>query len=271
MDAGRVPRAQYAAVLIDEGHDFELEWFRLLVQMIDPATKALLLLYDNAQDIYGERRSPAFSWASVGIEAKGRTTILRVNYRNTIEALGFAYRFVSAHLGESSANAEIPLVRPEFGGRSGAMPEIRGWANAKQELDHIATWLRDRASASTAFSQMAVLCRFRNQIEPVRRGLAERGVPVDSAETLAYGAKGIDPAVETVKVLTMHSSKGLEFSCVAVPDLGCMPHSKAPQAEEARLLYVAFTRATDNLLVTYHSESQFTRQCVGLQETALAA
>jgi superfamily I DNA/RNA helicase len=118
---------------------------------------------------------------------------------------------------------------------------------------------------------MAVLCRFRNQIEPVRRGLAERGVPVDSAETFAYGAKGIDPAVETVKVLTMHSSKGLEFSCVAVPDLGCMPHSKAPQAEEARLLYVAFTRATENLLVTYHSESQFTRQCVGLQETALAA
>lgn len=271
VEAGRVPRAQYAAVLIDEGHDFEPRWFRLLVQMIDPATNALLLLYDDAQSIYRQRRPRAFSWSSVGIEAKGRTTILKVNYRNTIEALGFAYRFVSAYLDDADANAEIPLVRPEFGGRSGAVPQVRRLANAVQELDDIAAWLRARAGANAAYRQMAVLCRFNKQIEPMRRGLLERGVPVDSAQEFASATKAIDPAAATVKVLTMHASKGLEFDSVAVPDLGCMPCSKAPQDEEARLLYVALTRATEHLLVTYHNESAFTRQCVRLQETARAA
>ncbi|HYP68743.1 MAG TPA: NERD domain-containing protein [Thiobacillaceae bacterium] len=71
VDAGRVPRAQYAALLIDEGHDFLPEWFKLVVQMIDPQTSSLLLLYDDAQSIYGDRRK--FSWKSVGIEAAGRS------------------------------------------------------------------------------------------------------------------------------------------------------------------------------------------------------
>jgi hypothetical protein len=271
VEAGRVPRAQYAGVLIDEGHDFEPRWFRLLVQMIDPATNTLLLLYDDAQSIYGQRRRPAFSWSSVGIEAKGRTTILKVNYRNTMEDLGFAYRFVSTYLDKADANAEIPIVRPEFGGRNGAVPQVRKLANATQELDHIAARLQARAGANTPYRQMAVLCRFSKQIERIRQGLLERGVAVDSAEDFASATKAIDPAAATVKVLTIHASKGLEFDSVAVPDLGCMPCAKAPRDEEARLLYVACTRATEHLLVTYHRESVFTRQCVRLQETARAA
>ena len=57
----------------------------------------------------------------------------------------------------------------------------------------------------------------------------------------------------------MHSSKGLEFNNVAIPDLGFMPYATVPADEEARLLYVALTRSTERLLVTYHSESQFTK------------
>jgi len=52
VDRGQIPRAQYSAVLIDEGHDFAPEWFKLVVQMVDPATNALLVLYDDAQSIY---------------------------------------------------------------------------------------------------------------------------------------------------------------------------------------------------------------------------
>src|SRR5690606_21756658 len=46
---GQVPRAQYGAVLIDEGHDFEPDWLKVVVEMVDPETNALLLLYDDAQ------------------------------------------------------------------------------------------------------------------------------------------------------------------------------------------------------------------------------
>jgi len=51
VDRGWIPRAQYGALLIDEGHDFEAEWLKLITQMVDPETDLLLLLYDDAQSI----------------------------------------------------------------------------------------------------------------------------------------------------------------------------------------------------------------------------
>ena len=88
---GRIPRAQYAALMIDEAHDFEDAWLRLAPQLVDPATNSLLVLYDDAQSIYRQPRR-RFSFASVGIEARGRTSVLKVNYRNTAEILEAAAR-----------------------------------------------------------------------------------------------------------------------------------------------------------------------------------
>ena len=49
VERGQIPRAQYGAVLIDEAHDFEAAWLRLVAQMVDPETRSLLVLYDDAQ------------------------------------------------------------------------------------------------------------------------------------------------------------------------------------------------------------------------------
>src|SRR5690606_848189 len=87
VDRRQIPSGQYQAVLIDEGHDFAPEWLRLVVQMVDPATNSLLVLYDDAQSIYERSRSKQFSFKSVGIQAQGRTTILKINYRNTRQIL----------------------------------------------------------------------------------------------------------------------------------------------------------------------------------------
>jgi anthranilate/para-aminobenzoate synthase component II len=260
-EKGRVPRAQYAAILIDEGHDFKPEWFKLLVQMIDPQTNSLLLMYDDAQNIYGGNKRRAFTWSSVGVNAAGRSTILKVNYRNTVEALDFAYQFASTYLDQADKNEEIPLIHPEFGGRKGAKPEIRRLSNSKQELEYVASWLKNRAEAGVPLGEMAVLCRFNAQVARMRQWLASKGMAVESAQSNGQ----FNPAQDSVKVLTMHSSKGLEFSSVAIPDLGCMPYAKTTPEEEARLLYVALTRSTENMLVTYHNESIFTQQCEKLK------
>lgn len=253
-ESGRVPQAQYAAILVDEGHDFLPEWFKLLVQMIDPETNSLLLLYDDAQSIYGERKRRSVSWASLGIKAAGRSTILKVNYRNTIEALDFSYQFLSAYLDESASSDEIPLIHPDAGGRNGKRPIVKRFQSMAQEVDHLAEWLQQRAASGVAYEQMAVLCRFNNQVDRLRQALAAKGLPVNH-EVLEPGK---------IRLLTMHSSKGLEFNTIAIPDLGCMPCAKAPAEEEAKLLYVALTRSTDSLLVTYHRESAFTKQCESL-------
>ncbi len=189
-ESNRVPRAQYSAVLIDEGHDFEPEWFKLLVQMIDPETNSLLLLYDDAQNIYGKRKRRAASWSSLGIEAKGRTTILKVNYRNTVEALGFSYQFLSAYMDESSGTEEIPVVHPEFGGRTGQMPEVRRLADSAQEAEHLALWLKDRFAAGIPYREMAVLGRFNPQLDRLHRTLTQKGVllAVKHQRQLVYSA-----------------------------------------------------------------------------------
>lgn len=257
-EKGRVPLAQYSAVLIDEGHDFQPEWYKLLVQMIDPETNSLLLMYDDAQSIYGGAKKRKFTWTSVGVSAAGRTTILKVNYRNTVEVLDFAYRFASAYLDQTSGSEDMPLIHPEFGGRNGTKPEILRFANEEQELEHIMRWLKQRIDAGIPLHEIAVLCRYKTQRKKIREYLAHNDIAVDA------NAKDYDPARNTVKVLTMHSSKGLEFSNVVIPNLEGMPCTKSTPEEDARLLYVAFTRATENLLVTYHSESNFTKQCEAL-------
>jgi superfamily I DNA/RNA helicase len=59
-----------------------------------------------------------------------------------------------------------------------------------------------------------------------------------------------DPGADTIKVLTMHASKGLEFPVVALPGVGRTPETGSNDADEARLFYVAATRATHTLYIT---------------------
>ena len=67
-------------------------------------------------------------------------------------------------------------------------------------------------------------------------------------------------AADSVKLVTMHSSKGLEFPFVAIPRLGALPSSDDNEADEIRLLYVTMTRTTERLLLLHHTESAFTRR-----------
>lgn len=66
VEREQIPSGQYQAVLIDEGHDFQPAWLKLVTQMVDPETNSLLVLYDSAQDIYSKSKARGFSFKSVG-------------------------------------------------------------------------------------------------------------------------------------------------------------------------------------------------------------
>ncbi len=123
VDRKQIPSGQYQAVLIDEGHDFAPEWLKLVTQMVDPTTNSLLVLYDDAQSIYERSRSKQFSFKSVGIQAQGRTTILKINYRNTRQILQTA-NLIAAELltAEDKDEDGIPLLKPVSCGRDGEAP-----------------------------------------------------------------------------------------------------------------------------------------------------
>ena len=260
VDRGQIPRAQYGAVLIDEGHDFEPDWFKLVVQMIDPQTNSLLVLYDDAQSIY--RKGPAmnFSFASVGIQAQGRTTILRLNYRNTLEVLSVAQRFAEELLAERDAEDDhIPNIAPESAGRRGPWPELIRCNSEWAEWDCVVARVCNEMDHGRAPGDIAILYRTTAQAKAIEQVLKKKGIAVASTAS-SRGKAGLYENPDNVKLVSMHSSKGLEFGCVIIPSLGEMPRPKEEEQTEARLLYVAMTRAMDKLIMTYREHSVFSRK-----------
>lgn len=256
VEKGQVPRFQYGAVLIDEGHDFEPDWYKLIVQMIDPNTNSLLVLYDDAQNINGRADRRKFTWKSLGVQAQGRTTILKLNYRNTLEILavarGFASELLDAQAGDDDG---VPLIAPESAGRRGAVPELIRANGANDEITTLISQIRDEQAHGRNLDDIAVLFRHNRQGEQWRGALDRAGVSCRLADD--KGKASLFLVKDAVRVISMKSSKGLEFPLVIIPGLGQMPASGEDETHEARLLYVAMTRATERLVLIHHEDSIF--------------
>jgi hypothetical protein len=254
VDRGQIPSGQYQAVLIDEGHDFEAAWLKLAAQMVDPATNSLLLLYDDAQSIYQRRRAQQFSFKSLGIQAQGRTTILKINYRNTRQILQTA-SLVAADLlrSEDSADDGVPLVQPVSCGRDGHAPVVIRLPSFRDEAVKIAELLSTAHQEGYAWGDMAIICRHYTEMERCAAVLRYRQLPHE----VRKGSGTFNPLADTIKILTMHVSKGLEFPVVALSGAGHMPEEGHNEAEEARLFYVAATRATQRLIIPLSGSGKF--------------
>lgn len=102
---------------------------------------------------------------------------------------------------------------------------------------------------------MAVIYRFRFIGEEVASQLRAAGVPFS---WLKKGdVKQTEGAGDSVKLVTFHSSKGLEFPVAAIPGLGFLPGYRSDENDEVQLAYLAMTRAMDRLIMTYHRRSVF--------------
>lgn len=261
VEQGSIPKAQYGAVIIDEGHDFAPEWLSLVVSMVDPRSNSLLLLYDDAQTIYRKGGQLSFSLSSVGIQARGRTTVLKLNYRNTDEILGFAYRFASRYLSpDDKGEDHAPVVEPQSAERHGPPPVVKRLDSYEQEVRYIARLFRRlHDERHIPWSEMCVTYRCHWMGEKLQRFFLAEGIPCHWLGN-AQAKRQFKLSHNTVKLMTMHSSKGLEFPVVAVSGVGYMPAEGADPVTEAKLLYVAMTRSTEKLLLTGHRETRFLRQ-----------
>ena len=254
VERRQVPSGQYLAVLIDEGHDFQPEWLKLVTQMVDPTTNCLLLLYDDAQSIYERARTRQFSFKSVGIQAQGRTTVLRINYRNTRQVLNTA-NLIAADLlrPEDGGDDGIPMLQPISCGREGHEPVVIRLPTLRDEARKVAELLGAAHEQGFAWGDMAVICRRHAVMDACAAVLRQRRLP----HHVRRGSGSFNPTTDTIKVLTMHASKGLEFSVVALPGVGHMPEAGKDEADEARLFYVAATRATQTLYITLSGDGAF--------------
>ncbi|TCS68989.1 UvrD-like helicase family protein [Sulfuritortus calidifontis] len=246
VQRGLIPGGQYDAVLIDEAHDFEPQWLALAAKMVNPDTKSLLIVYDDAQAIYKGRARPV--WRQLGIEASGRTTVLKVNYRNTSQILRFACKLAADVLGAPGlcADNEEAILLPEDAGRQGLEPEVRQCVNFETEAHAIAEWLLNRHAAGYQWGQMAVLYPEHEIGRRFEKILDKHGIPPDVAKR---NRNRVQANLDAVRLLSMHTAKGLEFPCVAIGGLGAM--ASEDLEDDIRLTYVAITRATHEVFLTY--------------------
>ncbi len=250
VDRGQIPADQYDAVLIDEAHDFEPQWLALATRMVSPDTKSLLIVYDDAQAIYKGRTRPV--WKQLGIEASGRTTVLKVNYRNTVQILRFARKFAADVLGAPGvcADDENAILLPEDGGREGVDPMVRQCVSFDEEGHAITEWLLARKNAGYLWGQMAVLYPEHHIGQRFEKLLVKHAIPADVAKN---NRNRVDASRDAVRLLSMHTAKGLEFPCVAIGGLGALASENIE--DDVRLTYVAITRATHEALLTYSHQT----------------
>lgn len=198
----------------------------------------------SRQQLHKRQRSKQFSFKSVGMQAQGRTTVLKINYRNTRQILQTASRIADGLLtAENSEQGEdgIPLLLPVSCCREGPEPMVINLPTLHEEAAKVAELLSAAHQEGHAWGDMAVLCLHYDGMEECARALTRRRLP----HQLRKGSGDFRPLEDSIKVMTIHVSKGLEFPIVFILSDARTPANQS--VESARLYYVAATRATEKL------------------------
>ncbi|WP_243458303.1 3'-5' exonuclease [Nostoc sp. UIC 10630] len=267
VDAKLIPAGTYGAVMLDEGHDFKPEWLKLIAQMVNPETNSLLILYDDAQNLYGEKRDKKFSFKSVGIQAQGRTTIFKLNYRNTEQVLKVAYEFAKKVMQPTTGDDDqVVLVEPASAGRQGPKPDLIRLPSFQHEVDYLADRVQQLHERNIPWNEIAIIYRSKFMGDRIYNHFQQAQIPIEWVNANS-DSRNYHPDEQSIKLITMYSSKGLEFPVACIPGIGYMPdqYGHGTPEEEARLLYVAMTRAIEQLIMTCDRSSEFTNRL----ETAL--
>lgn len=239
---------EYDALVIDEAQDLSPVALRFLLALV-PDFSGLYVTADSSQSLYQR----GFSWKQVhaDLNFKGRTILLKRNYRNTAEIIAACDRIVA----ETDA-VDGDCRHPEPSLLRGAVPQVMKTDDCDRELDAIRQFFIASARRyRIPLHGGAVLCPQNAIARRYAKALTQRGL-----QAQAISGRDIDLNAPRIKVMTLHSAKGLEFPFVAIVGLeqdllpwieeDCPPEEREQQLnEQRRLFYVGCSRAMRALLV----------------------
>jgi len=238
--------------VVDEAQDVGVAQLRFLAALGGDRPNGLFFAGDLGQRIFQQ----PFSWQALGIEVRGRSRTLRVNYRTSHQIRSQADRLLGPEVTDVDGNTEDR--RHTVSVFNGPPPAIRVLDTTAAETEAVGAWLAERRGDGVVPHEIGVFVRSAAELDRARAAVERGGLPF----------KVLDEEVETtrgfVSISTMHLAKGLEFRAVAVmacddeviPLQGRIESvTDAADLEEVynterHLLYVACTRARDHLLVT---------------------
>ncbi len=239
-------------IVVDEAQDLSMSQLRLLAALGGGTPNSLFFAGDIGQRIF----QPPFSWKSIGIDVRGRSRTLTVNYRTSHQIRSQADRLLARELSDTDGNIE-PRDKTVSLFDGPAPTFLIAKAHAEEEAA-VSDWIKARISAGLRPTEIGVFVRSSEQLGRAKAALTTTGVPFDVLD------ERMDTKPERIALGTMHLAKGLEFPAVVV--MACDDEVIPSQARidaiadegdleevydtERHLLYVACTRARDRLLVT---------------------
>lgn len=239
-------------VVVDEAQDLSVPQLRFLAALGGKRPNSLFFAGDLGQRIFQQ----PFSWKSLGVDLRGRSTTLHINYRTSHQIRMQTDQLLAPEVADVDGNSEDR--RGTVSVFNGPAPAVQTFKDNDAESDAVGAWLTDRNREGVMPDEIGVFVRSDAELVRARAAVAKSGI----------SSKMLDEHVETtsgkISMGTMHLAKGLEFRAVVV--MGCDDEIIPLQSRietaaddsdleeiyntERQLLYVACTRARDHLLVT---------------------
>lgn len=253
----------FTAVVVDEVQDLGAQEIQLLRALGGEGRDGLTVIGDAGQRIY----PGGFSLRALGIETRGRSVLLRINYRTSRDIRAYADQILGDELDDLSGAFErrkgtISLFR-------GPTPTLHDCHTAGEQTARISELVTRLIQGGAEPGAIGIFAREKTTLEPIEKALANTGHQIlrlkDSSDT---------SDLSMVRTGTMHRAKGLEFRFVllATVNASVIPHPKAIEREdpveaaealerERQLLYVAITRAREEVHIFYFNKpSQFLKK-----------
>ena len=242
---------KFDVVIVDEAQDLTPVALRLCLSLCKEP-KGLYMTADAGQSIYHR----GFSWRRVddAIQIRGRTTILKYNYRSTKQISDAALQILrDSDGGDPDTRSPIPI-------REGPKPSLLRCSSREDQITNAAKFIKASVdSLNLQLDAVAVLVRTNKTAETIAEGLTKMGISAEIAK-----GDSLDLDSRKVKVMTIHSAKGLEFPIVVIArvdrdQLPLMLNVRDPEerearlGEERRLFSVGMSRAMRRLAVTFDS------------------
>jgi superfamily I DNA/RNA helicase/mRNA-degrading endonuclease RelE of RelBE toxin-antitoxin system len=242
----------YDFAVVDEAQDLSMAQLRFLAALGVGRPDALFFAGDMGQRIFQQ----PFSWKATGVDVRGRSRTLHVNYRTSHQIRMQADRLLGPET--TDADGVVDTRNRTISLFNGPEPQVVSNKTGEEEITKVADWLAERSREGIAAHEMGLFVRSRAQLARAMGAADKAGIPYKILDDVALAPSGY------ASVGTMHLAKGLEFKAVAVMacDDDVIPLQERIEAvgedgdlqetydSERQLLYVACTRARDVLLVT---------------------
>ena len=242
----------YDFVVVDEAQDISIPQLRFLAALGASTPNVLFFAGDLGQRIFQQ----PFSWKALGVDVRGRSRTLRVNYRTSHQIRSQADRLLEPQVMDADGNVEDRSDTVSV--FNGPAPLVQVFDSQQDEQDAVAQWLQERIAEGVTLHEIGIFVRSISELDRARAAVEQAGIEYRVLD------ERVQALESQVAVSTMHLAKGLEFRAVVV--MAC-DDEVIPQQErietvtdqsdleevyntERHLLYVACTRARDFLLIT---------------------